>query len=85
MVAEHKQPDHCYEKAVDAVQKQKDELTNLIAESKSKVQFCDEATSILEGHLSDLQMQRDNAKSHIEVRYLPFPVLLKYLRYTLML
>ncbi|KAG8191831.1 hypothetical protein JTE90_022820 [Oedothorax gibbosus] len=66
MVADHKQPEHCYEKAVDALQKQKDELTNLISESKSKVQFCDEATSILENHLSDLQMQRDNAKSHID-------------------
>ncbi|GFV26790.1 e3 ubiquitin-protein ligase TRIM33 [Trichonephila clavipes] len=66
MVVDHKQPEHCYEKAVDAEQKQREELKNLITESKSKVQYCDETTSILDTHLSDLQMQRDNVKSHIE-------------------
>ncbi|KAG8199925.1 hypothetical protein JTE90_015908 [Oedothorax gibbosus] len=66
MVVDHKQPEHCYEKATEAEKKQRDELANLILESKSKVKMCDEATSTLEAHLSDLQMQRDNAKSHIE-------------------
>lgn len=70
MVVDHKQPEHCYEKAIDAEKKQRDDLKNLISESKSKVQFCDEAASHLETHLTDLQMQRDNAKSHIEVSIL---------------
>ncbi|XP_054721914.1 LOW QUALITY PROTEIN: brain tumor protein-like [Uloborus diversus] len=66
MIIDHKQPEHCYEKAVDAEPKQREELKNLIEESKSKVQFCEEATTMLDTHLSDLQMQHDSAKSHIE-------------------
>lgn len=75
MILDHKQPEHCYEKAVDAEQKERDNLKNLIAESKSKVQFCEEATTILDSHLSELQMQHDNAKSHIEVRFISLFIL----------
>lgn len=36
-----------------------------MAESKSKVQFCEEASGNLENLLSELQLQHDNARSHI--------------------
>ncbi|GIY06114.1 tripartite motif-containing protein 45 [Caerostris extrusa] len=77
MIVDHKQPEHCYEKAVDAERKEREELQSLVAESKSKVQFCDEATSILDANLSDLQMQRDNVKSHIEETFQSFKALLE--------
>ncbi|GIY88364.1 brain tumor protein [Caerostris extrusa] len=53
------------------------ELQNLVIESKNKVQFCDEAASILDTHLSDLQMQRDNVKSHIEETFQSFKAALE--------
>lgn len=66
MVLDHKQPEHHYERASEAERKSKEELENLIAESKRKVPFCEEASSALEACLSDLQLQRDSAKSHIQ-------------------
>ncbi|KFM56989.1 Brain tumor protein, partial [Stegodyphus mimosarum] len=77
MILDHKQPEHCYEKAVDAEQKQREELRNLISESESKVQFCEEAASVLDTHLSDLQMQYDNARSYIEETFQSYKAILE--------
>lgn len=66
LLSDHKPPEHQYESIGDAEQKQKDELKNLMSESKSKVQFCEEASGTLESLLSELQIQHDSARSHIE-------------------
>ncbi|XP_023221259.1 B-box type zinc finger protein ncl-1 [Centruroides vittatus] len=77
MVIDHKQPDHQYERASDVEQKHREELENLMTESKSKVQFCEEATSVLQTCLSELQLQRDNAKSLIEETFQSYKVILE--------
>ena len=76
MVHTHKQPAHNYERIVDAEEKQTEELRNLIAESKGKITFCQEASSSLESSLSDLQLQHDNTKGLIEESFQTFKAML---------
>ncbi|XP_046377272.1 B-box type zinc finger protein ncl-1-like [Haliotis cracherodii] len=66
MLSEHRQPEHSHEKISDIEEQQKEDLKSLVTESKSKVSICQEATSNLENALSELQIQRDNAKGLIQ-------------------
>ena len=77
VVVEHKQPVHTYERISELEEMQKAELTALIAECKGKVQFCDEATSTLENALSEVQMQRDNARGQIEETFQTYRTMLE--------
>lgn len=77
MVVEHKQPDHHCEKASDAEPKQREELKNLVAESRNKIKFCEETSTFLSNCLSELQMQRDNVKSHVEETFQSYKVILE--------
>ncbi|XP_013794813.1 B-box type zinc finger protein ncl-1-like [Limulus polyphemus] len=67
MVADHKQPQHRYERAADAEVKHRENIENLIKESEEKVRFCEMASLTLQNSLTDLQLQRDNAKNSIQV------------------
>ena len=65
-IGEHKAADHPHERVMEAEAKQKEELKNLIQESKSRVVFCDDASNALGNALDDLQSQHDNAKDLIQ-------------------
>ena len=66
MVGEHKQPEHAYERIPALEEKQREELQAIVTEAKAKMGLCNEASSNLENMLSELQMQRDNARGLIE-------------------
>ena len=77
VVVEHKQPVHTYERISELEEMQKAELTALISECKGKVQFCEEATSTLGNALSEVQMQRDNARGQIEETFQTYRTMLE--------
>ena len=56
---------------------QKADLTAVIGECKGKVRFCEEATSTLENALSEVQMQRDNARGQIEETFQTYRTMLE--------
>ena len=57
--------DHPYEKIETVKDVIISDMKRLIGESKSKLAFCNEATSALENGLSELQTQREHAKGLI--------------------
>lgn len=73
----HQKPEHFYERISDVEEKFSTELKNLITESKSKIKFCEEASSTVENGLGDLQMQRDNAKSLIQETFQSYKAILE--------
>lgn len=77
MLAEHKQPDHHYERISDIIEKQREDFQVLITECRSKVSVCDEASSTLENSLSELQMQRDNAKGLVQETFQTYKTILE--------
>ncbi|OWF35593.1 brain tumor protein-like [Mizuhopecten yessoensis] len=77
LLADHKAPEHFSERITDIEGKFTDEIQNLITESKSKIKFCDEASSTLENALSELQMQRDNAKGLIHETFQSYKAMLE--------
>ena len=77
MVADHRQPEHMHEKVEDVEDEVKEELKTLISECKSKINFCQEATTMLENALSDLQTQRDNAKGLIQETFQSYKAVLE--------
>lgn len=77
IVTEHKQPDHVYERVADCEKKQIDEIHTLIAESKCKIRFCEEASAGLENSLSELQLQHDNAKGLINETFQTYKTMLE--------
>ena len=85
VVVEHKQPVHTYERISELEEMQKAELTALIGECKGKVQFCEEATSTLENALSEVQMQRDNARGQIEETFQTYRTMLETRKVSYML
>ncbi len=77
VVVEHKQPVHTYERIADLEEGQKTELKTLIAESKSKIQLCEEASTELGSALGELEMQRDNARGQIEETFHTYRTMLE--------
>lgn len=77
VVIEHVAPEHQYERLVDAYERQRNELQNLVSESKAKVAFCEDATSTLQNTLGDLQAQHDNAQSLINETFQSYKALLE--------
>uniref|UniRef100_T1JAV6 Uncharacterized protein n=1 Tax=Strigamia maritima TaxID=126957 RepID=T1JAV6_STRMM len=77
LVLEHEQPEHHYERISHIEQKQREELQNLMVESKSKVHFCEEASVALESTLRDLQTQHDNVRSSIDETYQSYKAILE--------
>ncbi|XP_071124967.1 B-box type zinc finger protein ncl-1-like isoform X2 [Mytilus edulis] len=77
MLADHKQPNHHYERITDIEESQRSDFDVLITECKSKVSACNEASSSLENSLSDLQMQRDDAKGLIQETFQTYRTVLE--------
>jgi len=69
MLCVHKQPDHICDRIVDVEAKQLAELRGLIAETKDKVQQCEQASLNMDAVLTDLQQQRDSARDLIAETY----------------
>ncbi|XP_032671270.1 B-box type zinc finger protein ncl-1-like isoform X2 [Odontomachus brunneus] len=65
LLVEHKAPEHQYDRLTDAEPRQKEELFNLMAESKAKISECDQISTQLDNALSELQVQHDQAKDLI--------------------
>ncbi|XP_047121481.1 LOW QUALITY PROTEIN: B-box type zinc finger protein ncl-1-like [Schistocerca piceifrons] len=80
MVSDHKAPEHHYECLADAEEQQKDELKSLMAESKSKIEFCESASNHLESALGELQIQHDNAKDLIHETFHSYKAVLEKCR-----
>lgn len=74
---EHKAPDHKYERLTDAEPRQKEELVNLMTESKVKVVECDQVSVQLENALSELQVQHDQAKDLITETFQSYKAILE--------
>lgn len=80
MVGEHKAPEHHYESLADAEGRQREELQSLVTESKSKVEFCESASSHLDSALRELQIQHDNAKDLIQETFHSYKAVLEKCR-----
>ena len=74
---EHSRPDHHYELLEDVESRQADDLQNLVTESQSKVEFCEEASGNLGNGLGELQMQRDNARGLIQETFQSYKSILE--------
>lgn len=82
LLVEHKAPDHQYERLTDAEPRQKEELCNLMTESKSRIADCDQASSQLDNALSELQAQHDQAKDLINETFQSYKAVLEKCRET---
>uniref|UniRef100_A0A131XHV7 Putative vesicle coat complex copi beta' subunit n=1 Tax=Hyalomma excavatum TaxID=257692 RepID=A0A131XHV7_9ACAR len=76
-LGEHKPPDHECERASEAGTKQREELTALITESKNHLQSVEESQESLQNGLTDLQQQRDTAKTTIQETFEKYKSLLE--------
>lgn len=80
MLLEHKTPDHQYERLVDAEPRLKEELSNLLNDTKAKIADCGQTTNQLGNALSELQAQRDQAKDLIMESFQSYKAVLEKLR-----
>ena len=77
MVTEHRHPEHESRRLGDVEESSISTIKDLVTEAKSKMEFCEEASSSLENSLSELQMQRDNAKGLIMETYQSYKAILE--------
>lgn len=80
LLLEHKTPDHQYERLIDAEPRLKEELLNLLNETKAKMSDCGQTTNQLGNALSELQAQRDQAKDLIMESFQSYKAVLEKLR-----
>ncbi|GAB1861493.1 Brain tumor protein [Camponotus japonicus] len=80
LLVEHKAPEHQYERLTDAEPRQKEELVNLMADSKAKIVECDQVSAQLENALSELQVQHDQAKDLITETFQSYKAILENCR-----
>nr|CAD7433613.1 unnamed protein product [Timema monikensis] len=66
LLVEHKLPEHRYERLQDAHETHRGELSALVAEGRTKLLYCEEASCQLEGALSELQVQHDAARELVQ-------------------
>ncbi|XP_049521522.1 LOW QUALITY PROTEIN: B-box type zinc finger protein ncl-1-like [Dermacentor silvarum] len=76
-LGEHKPPDHECERASEAGAKQREEMKTLLTESKNHLQSFEESLELLQNGLTDLQQQRDTAKTAIQEAFEKFKSLLE--------
>ncbi len=69
MVTEHQQPIHHYDRIAAVETTQIAHLGELVKKCRGQLEECDETSQALQGFLSELQLQRDNARGHIEETY----------------
>ena len=77
MVTEHRQPEHDCRRLADVEEDSITAIKGLVREAKEKIVFCEETTSNLENLLSELQMQRDNAKGLIDETFQSYKAILE--------
>lgn len=76
-MGDHKQPEHHYERIADVEEKITEDLKGLVTECKSKVSLCEESSNSLQNALTELQMQRDNAKGLINETFQSYKAILE--------
>ena len=72
MIYLHKRPDHQCERVVDLEAKQRADFRTAIEESKEKASSFSDLSSKLDGFLSELQSQHDNACDLIKETFQSF-------------
>ena len=77
MVTIHKHPEHESERIGELDDTIRNEVNSLLKEAKGKVDYCEQASSNLENSLTDLQMQRDNARGLIEETFQTYKTILE--------
>ncbi|KAJ8682059.1 hypothetical protein QAD02_017851 [Eretmocerus hayati] len=80
LLVEHKAPEHHYERLTDAEPRQREELLNLVNESKACIGDCDQMSSQIDSALSELQAQRDQAKDLILETFQSYKAILEKCR-----
>ncbi|OXU28089.1 hypothetical protein TSAR_013888 [Trichomalopsis sarcophagae] len=80
LLVEHKAPEHQYERLKDAEPRHREELVNLVNESKARIGDCDQISSQLGNALSELQAQRDQAKDLILETFQSYKAILEKCR-----
>ena len=76
MATTHPSHDHVYQRINDMEPTQREELKSQVQESQAKLVECQNASESLERMLSDLQMQRDNAKGMVEEAFQTYKAML---------
>lgn len=64
----------------EAEDRQREELQSLMTESKSKVEFCEDASSHLANALSELEVQHDSARDLIQETFQSYKAVLEKCR-----
>ncbi|XP_059482951.1 tripartite motif-containing protein 2-like isoform X2 [Neocloeon triangulifer] len=77
ILVNHSLPEHHFERLADAEGVQRKELQDLVTKSKENISKCEETSALLSNALSELENQRENAKSLIEETFQSYKALLE--------
>lgn len=77
VVSFHKIPEHQLENIVESDRKHAEELDEIMRDTKSKINTCEDASGRLENLLSDLQQQHDNARDLIKESFQSYKAMLE--------
>lgn len=80
MVSEHQQPTHYYSRMAAVEAAQIADMSELVKKCRGQLDECDEASQTLQGFLSELQMQRDNARGLIEETYQSYRAMMEKIK-----
>ncbi|XP_046395805.1 B-box type zinc finger protein ncl-1-like [Ischnura elegans] len=79
-VVEHSGSSHDWERASEVEGRLREELVSLMAQSKAQVGLCEEASTLLENALGELQLQHDNARAFIQETFQSYKAILEKCR-----
>lgn len=77
VVSFHKIPDHQLENIAESDRKHAEDLDEIMKDTKSKLNTCEDASGKLESLLSDLQQQHDNARDLIKESFQSYKAMLE--------
>ncbi|XP_055613192.1 B-box type zinc finger protein ncl-1 [Uranotaenia lowii] len=80
LIGEHKGKEHNYQIISEAEKPMRAELESLMNEAKTKIEFCNQATSNLDASLHDLQNQFETARDLINESFQSFKAVLEKCR-----
>lgn len=80
LIGEHKGKEHNYQIISEAEKPMRSELENLMKEAKTKIEYCNQATSDLDTSLHDLQNQFETARDLINESFQSFKAVLEKCR-----
>lgn len=69
VIGDHKGSEHHYELITEAEKRMRNDIEDLMTNAKSKINYCDEASTALGNALNELQSQHDTAYNQITETY----------------